>query len=215
MSLTLYYHPLSSFCMKALVALYETGAPFTTQFVNLSDPAQRAALIKLSPVGKFPVLVDDATGEVLPESTIIIEYLADRHPGAATLIPADPDRARAVRLRDRQFDLYVHAEMQAIVADRLRPADHRDPYGIERATARLRNAYAMLDDMIGAGPWATGAAFTMADCAAAPALFYANRNVPIDGGLRNLTAYLGRLVERPSFARVLTEARPFFHLLPA
>lgn len=215
MSLTLHYHPLSSFCMKALVALYETGVPFTTQFVDLSDPAQRAALNTLSPIGKFPVLVDAAAGEVVPESTIIVEYLAHRHPGAATLIPADPDRARAVRLRDRMFDLYVHAEMQAIVGDRLRPADHRDPYGVERATARLRNAYAILDDMVGAGPWATGAAFTMADCAAAPALFYANRVAPIDGNLRDLAAYLARLVEWPSFARVLAEAQPFFHLFPA
>jgi glutathione S-transferase len=215
MSLTLHYHPLSSFCMKALVALYETGVPFATQLVDLSDPAQRAALKKLSPVAKFPVLVDAATGEVVPESTIIVEYLADRHPGAATLIPSDPDRARAVRLRDRMFDLYVHAEMQTIVGDRLRPDQHRDPHGVERATARLRNAYAILDDMVGTGPWATGEAFTMADCAAAPALFYANRVAPIDGGLRNLSAYLGRLVDRPSFARVLAEAQPFFHLFPA
>jgi glutathione S-transferase len=215
MSLTLHYHPLSSFCMKALVALYETGAPFTPHLVDLSDPAQRAALTKLSALSKFPVLCDDATGEVIPESTIIIEYLAHRHPGNAALIPGDPDQARTARLRDRLFDLYVNAEMQTIVGDRLRPADQRDPRGVERATARLRTTYAILDDLIGAGPWAIGEAFTLADCAAAPALFYANRVAPIDAGQRNLSAYLARLVERPSFARVLAEAQPYFHKFPA
>jgi glutathione S-transferase len=217
MSLTLHYHPLSSYCMKALIALYETETPFTPHLVDLSNEAARAALLKLWPVGKFPVLSDDTGDLMVPESSIIIEYLAQHHSnqaGKAALIPADPDRARETRLRDRFFDLYVHEPMQRIVGDKLRPADQRDPYGVARAAAQLEAAYAMIDDQIGAGPWAMGDTFTMADCAAGPALFYATKVVPPGDRHRNTAAYLGRLVERASFARVLAEAQPYFAMFP-
>jgi glutathione S-transferase len=214
MSLTLHYHPLSSYCMKALIALYETETPFTPHLVNLANEAERAALMALWPVGKFPVLRDDAGDRTIPESSIIIEYLAQHHPGTTALISGDPDRAREIRLRDRFFDLYVHDPMQRIVGDKLRPADQRDRHGVARAAAQLEAAYAMIDDQIGAGPWAMGDAFTMADCAAGPALFYATKVVPLGDRHRNTSGYLGRLVERPSFARVIAEAQPYFAMFP-
>jgi glutathione S-transferase len=217
--LILHYHPLSSYCMKALIALYETETPFTTKLVNLRDPDERAALCKLWPLGKFPVLQDDAADVVIPESTTIIEYLAEHHPGSTTLIPADPTRAREARLRDRFFDQYVHTSMQKITGDGMRPADQRDPYGVAQARAQVEVAYQMLEGQIGRaetalrGPWAMGDAFTIADCAAAPALFYVSHYVPLERFPRT-RAYLERLRARPSFARALAEAKPYFDLFP-
>ncbi|MDB4955722.1 MAG: hypothetical protein JWO36_3291 [Myxococcales bacterium] len=213
MTLTLHFHPLSSFCMKVLVALYETGAPFERKIVNLANEAERAAFAKLWPFAKFPVLQDHGRDLTIPESTIIIEYLALHHPGATQLVPADPDLARQTRLRDRVFDLHVNGPMQKIVTDKLRPAAHHDPFGVDHAKEQLQIAYAMLERELGDNTWAMGNVFTMADCAAAPALFYANQILPF-GERRNLTRYLGRLVERPSFARVLAEAQPYFAMFP-
>ena len=135
MSLTLYMHPLSSFCWKALIGLYESGAPFTPQIVNLGDPDDRAAFLKVSPLGKFPVLRDAKRDQIVPESTIIIEYLAHYYPSASKLLPADFDQALQVRAKDRFFDLYIHDPMQRVVADRLRPPEVKDPTGVatERA----------------------------------------------------------------------------------
>ncbi len=212
-SLELYYHPLSSYCQKALIALYENETPFEPRLVDLSDDAQRAALVKLWPMAKFPVLRDGARDETVPEATIIIEYLAQHHPGKTQLVLADPDLARETRLRDRFFDLYVNDQVGKIVADRLRPAGARDALGVEQAKARLATAYDTLDDQMASKTWATGDAFTMADCAAAPALFYANLVAPF-GGHERVAAYLGRLLERPSFARVVREAQPYLALLP-
>ena len=127
MSLTLHFHPLSSFCWKALIALYENGVPFTPNLVDLGNPAERAALLKLWPIGKFPVLQDDARDEIVPESSVVIEYLDCHYPGAARLIPADSGRALQTRLRDRFYDLYVHLPMQKIMGDRLRPEGSRMP----------------------------------------------------------------------------------------
>src|ERR1043166_7311824 len=126
MSLTLHFHPLSSFCHKVLIALYENGTPFTPQLVDFSDAAQRAAFRALWPVGKFPVLRDDARGETVPESSIIIEYLEQHYPGKTRLIPADGTRALATRAADRFYDLHIHLHMQKIVGDRLRPAGRQD-----------------------------------------------------------------------------------------
>ena len=140
MSLTLHFHPLSSFCWKALIALYENDTPFTSNKVDLGNPAERAALLKLWPIGKFPVLQDDASGEIVPESSIIIEYLDRHHPGLFRFIPDDPGRALQTRLRDRFYDLYVHEPMQKIVGDRLRPSGKKDPHGVEEARARLRTS---------------------------------------------------------------------------
>jgi glutathione S-transferase len=214
MSLILHYHPLSSFCWKALVALYETGAPFTPNMVNLGDGAQRAALLALSPIGRFPVLRDEARGETVPESSIVIEYLDRHYPGAVGLISEDPDLALQTHLRDRFLDLYVHLPMQKIVGDRLRPADSKDPHGVAEARAQLRTSYAILDQQLAHGGWMMGEHFSLADCAAAPALFYGNKVEPFGDGHRHLAAYLERLKARPSFARVLQEAEPYFGMFP-
>ncbi|MCC8968168.1 glutathione S-transferase family protein [Bradyrhizobium sp. Pear76] len=221
MSLTLHYHPLSSFCWKALVALYENGATFTPNMVNLGDPAERAALLALSPIGRFPLLRDETRGETVPESSIVIEYLDRHYPGTVRLIPDDSELALQTRLRDRFVDLYVHLPTQKIVGDRLRPADRRDPHGVAVARAELRSSYAILDQQLlildrqlARRGWMMGEQFSLADCAAAPALFYGNKVEPIGEGHRHLAAYLERLKVRPSFARVLKEAEPYFGMFP-
>jgi glutathione S-transferase len=214
MSLTLHYHPLSSFCWKALVALYENGVPFTPKLVDLGNPAERAALLNLWPIGKFPVLSDDARNEVVPESSVVIEYLERHYPGRARLIPDDADLALQTRLRDRFYDLYVHLPMQKIMGDRLRPDGKQDPHGVEEARAQLRTSYAMIEGQMAAGNWVMGDDFSLADCAAAPALFYGSMVVPFVDGQKNLAAYFERLKARPSFVRVLREAEPYFGMVP-
>lgn len=215
MSLTLHYHPLSSFCWKTLVALYENGTPFTPNNVNLGDPAERAALRALWPIGRFPVLRDEARGETVPESSIIIEYLDRHYPGTVKFLPDDPDLALQTRLRDRFLDLYVHLQMQKIVGDRLRPADRKDPHGVAEARAQVRSSYAILDQQLSHGGWMMGDRFSLADCAAAPALFYGNKVEPIGDDHGHLAAYFERLKARPSFARVLKEAEPYFGFFPS
>jgi glutathione S-transferase len=215
MSLTLYFHPLSSFCWKALIGLYELGIPFEKHLVDLSNEEARAAFARLWPIAKFPVLRDDARGRTLPESTILLEYADRLGPGRRRLLPDDPERALACRLRDRLFDAYVHVPMQAIVGDRLRPEGKRDPYGVERARAQIEAAYGEADAAIGEGPWALGDAFTLADCSAMPALFYADKVAPLGDRWPSLSAYLARLTRRPSVARVLDEAAPYFAMFPA
>jgi glutathione S-transferase len=214
MSLVLHYHPLSSFCWKALIALYENDIPFKPSLVDLGNPVERAALLKLWPIGKFPVLEDESRGEIVPESSIIIDYLDAHYAGRTRFIPHDPDLARQTRLRDRFYDLYVHLPMQKITDDRLRPADRKDPHGVEAARAQLHNSYGMIEQQMSSGPWAMGEAFGLADCAAVPSLFYGSMAVPFDDGQRNLAAYLERLKARPSVTRVLEEAKPYFNMLP-
>ena len=189
MPLTLYYHPLSSFCWKALIALYEADVAFEPRQVNLGDSADRTAFEAVWPLAKFPVLRDHARGKTIPESSIIIDYLARTRPSAASLVPNDPD-----------------------VAERMRPDGQHDPYGVELARGQIRSGYKLIAPMI-AGPWAMGEAFTMADCAALPALFYADYAVSL-ADWPGLAAYLGRLKTRPSVARVLAEAEPFFQYFP-
>ncbi len=213
-SLTLHFHPLSSFCQKALIALYENATPFTPHIVNLGEAQSRADLLRLWPIGKFPVLHDEARKETVPEATIIIEYLAAHYPGKTDLVPRDSGRACAVRLADRIYDLYVNESMQKIVGDRLRPAGSKDPFGVEQARTRLKTVYDMLEKDMAVKTWATGEHFTMADCAAAPALFYADLVQPFRGTHANVAAYFGRLMERPSFKRVVEEAKPYFNLFP-
>jgi len=212
MSLTLYFHPLSSFCWKALIALYEAGVPFEPKVVDLGDPAQRAAFQAVWPLAKFPVLRDEARGRTEPESTIIIDYLAQYYPAAAVLIPADPDLARQVRLLDRLIDNYIHLPFQQVVNERMRPDDRHDPFGADQARGVIRQGYDLVAPMI-AGPWAMGESFTLADCAALPALYYADYGVSL-AGWPELAAYLERLKARPSVARVLQEAQPFFKYFP-
>lgn len=214
MSLTLYYHPLSSFCWKALIALYENAIPFTPHLVDLSDATKRAEFLAVWPIGKFPVLRDEARGCTIAESSILIEYLAQHYPGPVPLIPADPEAALQVRARDRFFDLHIHMRMQAVVADALRPEGQHDPYGVQDARRRLQTALDLLDREIGGSSWAAGEAFSLADCAAAPSLFYANEVAPFGTTHRNVTAYLKRALARPSVARAVDEAKPYFHLFP-
>ena len=219
MSLKLYYHPLSSFCQKVLIALYENDTPFVPHLVDLADETSRAEFLKIWPIGKFPVLRDDAEDQTIPESTTTIEYLGQHYPGKTRFVPADANRAWQTRLSDRFYDLYVHDPMQKVVGDRLRPAASKDPYGVEQAKARIATAYGMIDremgaKTIGAKTWAMGDAFSMADCAAAPALFYGSMVVPFGDGERHLAAYFERLKGRPSFARVLKEAEPYFGMVP-
>lgn len=214
MSLTLYYHPLASFCWKVLIALYENGTPFEPVIVDLGDPASKAAFLKVWPVGKFPVLRDESRGKTIPESTVITEYLARHYPGKIELLPADRDAALQARLGDRFYDCYVHAPMQKIVADKLRPAGKTDPYGVEQARAEILSSYDIVEAEMAGRRWATGDAYTLADCAASPALFYANKVQPFGEGHKNVAAYLDRLMRRPSFARVIEEAGPYFHLFP-
>lgn len=214
MALTLYYHPLASYCWKVLIALYENETPFEPRLVDLSDPAQRQALTQLWPLMKFPLLVDEQSGRVVPESTIIIEYLSQRHPGRSQLIPQDPDAALEARLQDRFFDLQIHEPMQKHVGDKLRPAEERDPFGVQQAHAQIERAYDMLEQTLNGRGWAAGDTFTLADCAAAPALYYADRIHPITSARPRLSGYLQQLHARPSFARAFAEAQPYLHLFP-
>lgn len=214
MQLQLFYHPLSSFCHKVLIALYENGLPFERRLLEHTDPATLAEFARLWPTSKMPLLRDLANDRVVPETSIIIEYLQLAHPGPVTLIPADARQASEVRLWDRLFDLYVHLPMQKVVGDALRPADARDAAGVAEARALIRRSYAMIEQALGAREWIAGAAFSMADCAAAPALFYADTLEPIGAGMPALTAYLNRLMARPSYARVLEEAEPSFGMYP-
>jgi len=213
MSLTLHFHPLASFCWKALIALYENDIPFTPNQIDLGNPAERAALQGLWGIGKFPVLGDDIRGETVPESSIIIEYLDRHYQGRTRFIADEPGLALQTRLRDRFYDLYVHLPMQKVMADRRRPDGSKDPHGVEEARAQLRTSYAIIEQQMAAGTWAMGEDFSLADCAAAPSLFFGNMVVPFDG-CKNLSAYFERLKARPSFARVLKEAEPWFHMVP-
>jgi glutathione S-transferase len=214
MTLTLHFHPLATFCWKPLIALYENDTRFTSVIVDLGNEQSRAAFLKLSPVGKMPVLRDEARDRTVPESTIIIEYLVAHYPGSVELLPAETDLAREVRLADRFYDLYVQEPMQKIVGDRLRPEGKTDPFGVEQARAQLRGSYAIIEQDMQSKTWALGEAFTMADCAAAPALFYANKVEPLGDKYPAVKRYHDRLVGRPSFARVIEEAQPYFHLFP-
>ncbi len=214
MSLTLYYHPLASFCWKALIALYENDTPFEPVVVDLGDSASRDAFAEVWPLAKFPVLRDAAKDATVAEATVIIEYLDAFHSGRTRFVPADPDEAWRTRMWDRVFDHYIHEPMQKIVTDRIRPQGGSDPHGVEQAKGQICEAYRLVDREIGSRTWAMGDDFSLVDCAAAPALFYANTILPFDAAHENLPGYLGRLMDRPSFARVLEEAEPYFAMFP-
>lgn len=212
MPLTLHAHPLSSYCWKVLIALHENGSPFETLHVNLGDPAERAAYAALWPTAKIPLLVD---GErVVPETSIQIEYLDHHHPGRLRLLPEAFDARLEVRLWDRVFDLYVMTPMQRFIAQQLRPEAQRDAATLAGTLAELGMAYDLIESRLGDREWAAGDAFTMADCAAAPALFYAAVARPFSPGHTRLAAYFERLLARPSVWRCIVEARPFFQYYP-
>ena len=214
MSLKFFFHPLASYCQKVLIALYENGTHFEPHVVDFSNEASAAAFRKLWLIAKMPVLRDEARDRTIPESSIIIEYLGQHYPGPTPLIPDDAEQALQTRLRDRFYDLYVHDPMQRIVGDRLRPAGKNDPHGVEAAKAQLRMSYGMIDEEMAARTWATGDAFTLADCSAGPPLFFANKLLPFGESHRNLARYFERLTQRPSFARSLAEAEPYMKFFP-
>ena len=212
--LTLFHHPLSSYCWKALLALYENGTRFAAVKIDLGNPTDRAVLAAAWSLCKFPVLRDEGRGETIPEASIIIEYLGRHYPGAFLAIPADGDAAIETRLMDRIFDNYVMTPMQAIVFDRIRPEAERSPADVARARALLATSYDLLERRLAGRTWAAGEAFTLADCAAAPSLYYADRLMPFRAAHPVLAAYMARLEARPSFARVLEEAAPYMAMFP-
>jgi glutathione S-transferase len=210
--LRLYYHPFASFCHKVLIALYEKGVPFEPVLINLGDAGDRERLGAVWPMMKFPVLEATETGRIWPESSVIIEYLDGFAPETPRMLPADPEQALRARIWDRFFDNFVAVHVTKCVIDSMRPEGGKDPEGVAQAEATIRAAYDHVDAEIGDG-WAVGDAFTLADCSAAPALFYAGLIVPRDDHPR-LDAYYRRLRARPSFDRVVEEARPYRQLMP-
>jgi len=203
----LYAHPFSSYCQKVLIALYENALPFELRMLEFGDDAVMAELEALWPFRRFPVLVD---GErTVMESSIIIEHLQIHHPGPVRLVPDDVRAALDVRFLDRFFDTYVSTPQQKIVFDALRAPESRDPQGVGEARRMLETAYRWLDDALAGRTWAAGEAFTLADCSAAPALFYADWTHAISPQFARVRAYRQRLLERPSYARAVDEARPY------
>jgi glutathione S-transferase len=214
MSLTLHAHPLSSFCWKVLIGLYENDTPFENAMVNLGDPAGREAFRKLSPMGKMPALRDDTRDETVNETSVILDYLDLHYPGPVRFVPTNPDVAWRMRFWDRFFDHYIHHPMQRIVADRLRPKESKDGFGVDEAYGQLATACGHLEQELADGrAWMLGD-FGLADCAAMPALFYADKVQALGDRWPNCLAYLERLKARPSVQRVLTEAEPFFQYFP-
>ncbi len=214
MALKLYFHPLSSFCHKVLIALYENDTPFEPKIVDFSEEASATEFKAIWPVNKFPVLRDEKDDRTVPESSIIIEYLDRHYPGATRFLPDDPDLARQTRMRDRFFDLYVHVPMQKLVGDKIRPEGKKDPFGVEEAKKLLETTLAMVDRDMAAKTWAMGDRFGLADCAAAPPLFYINKMTPLGDRYKHADAYLQRLMQRPSYARALKEAEPYMKFFP-
>jgi glutathione S-transferase len=208
----LFAHPFSSYCQKVLIALYENGISFKQRMLGPDQPRNAAEFARIWPIKRMPVLVDD--GGPVMESSIIIEYLQRRHPGPVRLIPEDPDAALDVRFMDRFFDNYVMTPQMRIVFNSLRAADKRDAHGVTEAQSQLDAAYAWLDTRMKSRQWAAADAFSLADCAAAPSLFYADWTHRIPESCSHVHAYRRRLLARPSFARAVDEARPFRGLFP-
>ncbi|TCV94699.1 glutathione S-transferase [Luteibacter rhizovicinus] len=212
MKLTLYAHPFSSYCQKVLVALYENGTPFEWRVLSNENPQIYEEFAALWPLKRFPVLVD--AGRTVTEASIIVEYLELHHPGPVSLLPSDARAAIGVREMDRFFDNYISTPQQKVVFDRLRPEAERDPRGVADAREMLDTAYGCLDKIMAGREWAAGDTFSLADCGAAPFLFYADWTHRIDNSFANVIAYRQRLLARPSFARAVDEARPYRPFFP-
>jgi glutathione S-transferase len=208
----LYAHPFSSYSQKVLIALYENATPFEYRMLSPENPSAGEELERLWPLNRFPVLVDD--GRTILEASIIVEHLDLHHPGPVKLVPEDRKAALDVRMMDRVFDNYIMTPMQKLVGNALRPDADRDPCGVAEARAALDTAYAWLDQRMAKRTWASGESFNLADCAAAPSLFYADWAHEIDAKLTHLRAYRARLLARPSFARAVEEARPYRAFFP-
>ena len=208
----LYGHPFANFVWKPLIALYERDVAFTFRMVD-GDHAENAARIaQLSPTGQFPALIDGERS--VTQSNTVIEYLDLYHGDAAPMVPTDPRAALEARMMADVFDDYVSAPMQRIVGDALRAKNEADPRGVADAHAMLERTYGWLDTCLSSRAWAAGEAFTIADCAGAPALFYADWVHPIGEAYAVLAAYRARVLTRPSVARVVDEARPYRHFFP-
>jgi glutathione S-transferase len=214
MTLRFHFHPLASFCHKALIALYENEIPFEPVLIDFGDPDSAAAFRALWPMAKMPVLEDTARGQLVAETSAVVEYLDRHYPGKIRFIPEDADLVWQTRMWDSVFDSYVHEPMQKIVTDNLRPASRNDPEGVEQAKAQLRQSYDFLEKSFTGRTWIVGDTFTLADCSAAPALFYADTVVPFAPEHVWLADYLERLMARPAYARVLREAEPHFKNVP-
>jgi glutathione S-transferase len=213
MPLTLYAHPFSSYSQKVLIALYENGTPFELKLLSQENPENGAAFGSLWPIEHMPLL---RNGDIsVMESTIIIEHLQLFHPGPVRLLPDDAKEALKTRFMDRVFDNYVMTPVQRIVFDFIRPPEARDAYGAADNRSRLDKAYAWLNQEMTNRIWATGEDFSLADCAAAPSLFYADWVHPIPAEYGHLRAYRERLLKRPSVARCVEGGRPHRHLFPA
>jgi glutathione S-transferase len=212
MKLLLYAHPFSSYCQKVLIALYENGVPFELKMLGPETPDNFAELARMWPLQRFPVLVDG--DRIFMEASIIIEHVALHYAGPGRLIPSEPKAALDIRFMDRFFDNYVMTPMQRVVGDALRTPDKRDEQTVTEARALLEKAYLWLDARMAGRSWAAGEAFSLADCAAAPSLFYADWVHPIGAQFADLVAYRKRLLSRPSFARAVDEARPYRKLFP-
>ena len=210
MTLTLYGHPFSSYTQKALIALYENETPF--EFRSLEDKEAERQWIALWPIKRFPLLLDGVRSVM--EASVIVEYLDIHYPGPTRLLPREAGEAIEVRFMDRFFDNYVMTPMQKFVFDRLRPEENRDPFGVAEARRALDTAYGWLNERMRTREWGAGEEFSLADCAAAPALFYADWAHPIDDALTHVKAYRSRLLARPSFARAVDEARPYRAYFP-
>lgn len=211
MSLILFGHPFSSYTQKVLIPLYADGTEFEYRQMEVADPLPFMNELKSYwSFGKFPVLLDK--GKPVIESTVIIEYLQAHHPGPNTWIPEGEREAR-VRFLDRFFDLYVMTPMQRIVAEHFRPEGSNDPFGVEQARSALNTAYDWLEHEL-AEPWAAGPEFTLADCAAAPSLFYADWVEPIGGARPKLSEYRSRLLSHQAVSRCVEEGRPYRKLFP-
>lgn len=212
MSLALYGHPFSSYTQKTLIALYENGTPFEFRQLGPDQPENAAEWLRRWPLRKFPLLVDGA--RQFAESSIIIEHLQIAYPGPVRLLPADPEAALQVRFLDRFFDLHVMSPMQHAVAGALTGDETKRKDAVAFAEEKLELAYGWLEDALVGREWAAGQAFTMADCAAAPSLFYADWTHRIAESYPALRAYRARLLARPSFARAVEEARPYRPFFP-
>jgi glutathione S-transferase len=208
----LYAHPFSSYCQKVLIALYENATPFEFRMLAFGDERAAAEHAALWPLRRMPVLVDD--GRTVVEATIIVEHLDLHHPGPVRFLPEDRHAALGVRMMDRFFDNYVMTPMQKIVADAIRAPEQRDPHGVADARRTLDTAYRWLERTMSGREWAAGEGLSLADCAAAPALFYADWVHPVGNALSNVTSYRRRLLARPSFARAVDEARPYRRFFP-
>lgn len=199
----LYYHPISTYSQKVLIALYEKGLEFEAETVQLMDPEDRASYLEVYPMGKIPCLIDD--GNMIPESSIIIEYIDDM--ADPKLIKGDAAQTRKIRFKDRMFDLYLNNNVATLLFQSLKTQADQDQELIEKARFQINTMYMFMEHEFGNQDYANGNEFLMGDCAAAPALNYAQKTAPFDEH-KNICAYWDRLTARPSVQRMQQEAAP-------